>query len=102
MWTSDPIPGTPVVVGNWLDEDLRAQIVEAVTGYNAVTAYAAGLCDDQNREAPAEWGDEYTGETACKWGGTGAFAFEPASSSDYDVISAICKTLDTDVCREDG
>jgi len=99
VWTSDPIPGTPIVVGNWLDEELRDQIVEAVTEYNAVTAFEAGLCDEQNREAPAEWGEEFAGETACKWGGTGAFAFEPATSSDYDVINAICQTLNTDVCR---
>jgi phosphonate transport system substrate-binding protein len=102
VWTSDPIPGTPIVVGNWLGEELRDQIVEAVTGYNAVTAYEAGLCDDFTREAPEEWGSEYTGATACLWGGTGAFAFEPSDSSDYDVIGAICETLNTDVCRDEG
>ena len=99
VWTSDPIPGTPIVVGNWLDEKLRDRIVQAVTDYNAVTAFEADLCADQNREAPAEWGDEFAGATACKWGGTGAFAFEPATASDYDVINAICQTLETDVCR---
>ena len=99
VWTSDPIPGTPIVIGNWLDEDLRDQIVQAVTEYNAVTAFEAGLCEEQNREAPAEWGDEFAGATACKWGGTGAFAFEPAAASDYDVIDTICQTLQTDVCR---
>jgi phosphonate transport system substrate-binding protein len=99
VWTSDPIPGTPIVVGNWLDEDLREKIVQAVTDYNAVTAFEADLCAEQNREAPAEWGEEFSGATACKWGGTGAFAFEPATSSDYDVISQICQTLETDVCR---
>ncbi|NLP83586.1 phosphate/phosphite/phosphonate ABC transporter substrate-binding protein [Microbacterium sp. CFH 90308] len=102
VWTSDPIPGTPIVVGDWLGEELRDQIVEAVTGYNAVTAYEAGLCDDFTREAPPEWGSEYAGETACLWGGTGAFAFEPADSSDYDVIGAICEALNTDVCRSEG
>ena len=41
-------------------------------------------------------------QTACLWGGTGAFAFEPADSSDYDVIGAICEALKTDVCRSEG
>lgn len=102
VWTSDPIPGTPLVIGDWLSDDLKAQIVEAVTEYNAVTAYEAGLCDDFSREAPPEWGDEYAGQTACMWGGTGAFAFEPAESSDYDVIGTICDVLETDVCRSEG
>lgn len=102
VWTSDPIPGTPLVIGNWLSEDLQAQIIEAVTEYNAVTAYEAGLCDDFTREAPDEWGDEYAGQTACLWGGTGAFAFEPAEASDYDVIGSICDALDTDVCRSES
>ncbi|MDQ2660539.1 MAG: phosphate/phosphite/phosphonate ABC transporter substrate-binding protein [Actinomycetota bacterium] len=102
VWTSDPIPGTPLVVGDWLNDELRAQIIEAVTSYNAVSAYEAGLCDEHNREAPAEWGTEYAGETACMWGGTGAFAFEAAESADYDLIGQICAALDTDVCRSDG
>lgn len=100
MWESDPIPGTPLVIGNWLDEDLRTKIVDAVLQYNAVTAAEAGLCDDAQREAPAPWGDEYTGMMACEWGGTGAFAFEPAEDSDYDPIRTICETTKADVCRQ--
>src|SRR5690606_5584396 len=102
VWTSDPIPGTPVVVGNWLDDELRAQILEAVTEYNAVSAYEDGLCDEHNREAPPEWGAEYEGATACLWGGTGAFAFEPAADADYAVIGGICEALETDACRSEG
>ncbi len=102
VWESAPIPGTPVVLGNWLDEDLQATITQALTELNAVTAFEAGLCADQNREAPEEWGAEFAGATACKWGGTGAFAFEPATAADYDVIAGICESLETDACREDG
>ncbi|MDF2574380.1 MAG: hypothetical protein K0S05_1292 [Agromyces sp.] len=99
VWTSEPIPGTPLVVGDWLSDELRAQIIEAVTGYNAVTAYEAGFCEEHHREAPEQWGAEYAGETACLWGGTGAFAFEAAEAADYDLIGEICEALDTDVCR---
>lgn len=99
VWTSEDIPGTPLVVGNWLGDDLKKQITDAVLEYNAVTAAEAGLCDDAQREAPAEWGEEYAGEMACEWGGTGAFAFEPASDSDYDTIDAICEATQSEVCR---
>lgn len=101
VWTSEDIPGTPLVVGNWLGEDLKKQITDAVLEYNAVTAAEAGLCDDVQREAPAEWGDEYAGDMACEWGGTGAFAFEPASASDYDMIDAICEATQSEVCRSE-
>lgn len=101
VWKSDDIPGTPMVIGNWLSDDLRKKIIEAVTEYNAVTAFEAGLCEEQNREAPAEWGEKYAGATACKWGGTGAFAFEPATSKTYDMIAGICTVLETDVCRSE-
>ncbi|UOR01919.1 phosphate/phosphite/phosphonate ABC transporter substrate-binding protein [Leucobacter allii] len=99
IWKSDGIPGTPIVLGDWLSDDLRAQITEAVTGTDAVQAHAAGLCETQTREAPPEWGEEYVGETACLWGGTQAFAFEPADDETYAVISDICSVLDADVCR---
>lgn len=102
IWTSDPIPGTPFVLGSWLSDDLRATITETVTEtYDAVTAAEAGLCDDAQREAPEPWGDEYAGVMACEWGGTGAFAFEPAEASDYDVIDEICDATGAEVCRSE-
>lgn len=101
VWTSDDIPGTPIVVGNWLGEELVQQITDAVLEYNAVTAAEAGLCDDVQREAPAEWGEEYAGQMACEWGGTGAFAFEPATDADYDTIGAICEATQSEVCRSE-
>ncbi|WP_417510660.1 phosphate/phosphite/phosphonate ABC transporter substrate-binding protein [Microbacterium sp.] len=101
VWESDDIPGTPLVIGNWLDEELRTKIINAVLQYNAVTGAEAGLCDDAQREAPESWGDEYAGAMACEWGGTGAFAFEAAEDSDYDPIRTICETTEADVCRQD-
>ena len=101
VWTSDDIPGTPLVIGNWLDDDLKKTIVDTVLKYDAVTAAEAGLCDDAQREAPEPWGDEYAGTMACEWGGTGAFAFEPAEDSDYDPIRTICDTTQAEVCRQD-
>lgn len=101
VWTSPDIPGTPLVVGNWLSDDLSQKIIDAVLEYNAVTAAEAGLCDDAQREAPAPWGDEYAGQMACEWGGTGAFAFEPATDADYDPIRQICETTQAEVCRND-
>ncbi|WP_191905622.1 phosphate/phosphite/phosphonate ABC transporter substrate-binding protein [Microbacterium caowuchunii] len=101
VWTSPDIPGTPLVIGNWLSDDLKEKIIEAVLGYDAVTAAEAGLCDDAQRESPSTWGDEYTGTMACEWGGTGAFAFEPATDGDYDSIRTICDTTQAEVCRND-
>lgn len=100
VWTSDDIPGTPIVLGNWLDDDLTQQITDAVLQYNAVTAAEAGLCDDAQREGPDAWGDDYAGEPACEWGGTGAFAFEAATDDDYQSIADICETTQAEVCRD--
>lgn len=101
IWTSPDIPGTPLVVGNWLPEDLRTQISDAVLNYNAVSAAEAGLCPDAQREAPEPWGEEYAGQMACEWGGTGAFAFEPATDADFDSIAEICETTQAEVCRNE-
>jgi len=101
VWTSPDIPGTPLVIGNWLSDDLTQQIVDAVLKYDAVTAAEAGLCDDAQREAPAQWGDDYAGTMACEWGGTGAFAFEPATDGDYDTIAEICESTEAEVCRQE-
>lgn len=101
VWTSPDIPGTPLVIGNWLSEDITQKIVDAVLKYDAVTAAEAGLCDDAQREAPAPWGDEYAGTMACEWGGTGAFAFEAAVDADYDAIDDICAATEAEVCRQD-
>ena len=101
IWTSPDIPGTPMVIGNWLSEDLRTKITDAVLKYNAVTAAEAGLCPDDQREALEPWGEEYAGKMACEWGGTGAFAFEPAADKDFASISEICETTQAEVCRNE-
>ncbi|MGV2985895.1 phosphate/phosphite/phosphonate ABC transporter substrate-binding protein [Microbacterium sp. AGC85] len=101
VWTSPDIPGTPLVIGDWLSAELKQKIVDAVLEHDAVTAAEAGLCDDAQREAPAPWGDEYVGTMACEWGGTGAFAFEPATDGDYDTIRDICESTQAEVCRQD-
>lgn len=103
FWTSDGIPGTPMVVGAWLPEDVKDGIRRAMEDYDAITAAEAGLCEDTaQREAPAPWGEEYAGSPACEWGGTGAFAFEPAVDADYDPIRTICETTQAEVCRDDS
>lgn len=101
VWTSPDIPGTPMVIGNWLPEELRNQITDAVLKYNAVSAAEAGLCPKNQREALAPWGEEYAGKMACEWGGTGAFAFEPATDEDFASIRDICETTQAEVCRND-
>ncbi|MCC3291418.1 MULTISPECIES: phosphate/phosphite/phosphonate ABC transporter substrate-binding protein [unclassified Arthrobacter] len=101
LWTSPDIPGTPMVIGNWLPEDLRTKISNAVLKYNAVTAAEAGLCPDDQREAQPSWGEEYAGKMACEWGGTGAFAFEPATDEDFATIREICETTQAEVCRNE-
>ncbi|MFC7859541.1 phosphate/phosphite/phosphonate ABC transporter substrate-binding protein [Arthrobacter koreensis] len=101
VWTSPDIPGTPMVIGNWLPEELRNQITDAVLKYNAVSAAEAGLCPENQREALAPWGEEYAGKMACEWGGTGAFAFEPATDEDFASIRDICETTQAEVCRND-
>lgn len=101
IWTSPDIPGTPMVIGNWLPEDLRTQITDAVLKYNAVTAVEAGLCPENQRESLAPWGNEYAGKMACQWGGTGAFAFEPATEEDFASIREICETTQAEVCRNE-
>ncbi|GAA1348934.1 hypothetical protein GCM10009636_04980 [Arthrobacter koreensis] len=101
VWTSPDIPGTPMVIGNWLPEELRNQITDAVLKYNAVSAAEAGLCPENQREALAPWGEEYAEKMACEWGGTGAFAFEPATDEDFASIRDICETTQAEVCRND-
>lgn len=102
IWTSPDIPGTPLVLGDWLSDDLKDAITTAVTSsYDAVTAAEAGLCDGAEREAPESWGDEYAGTMACEWGGTGAFAFESASDDDFDAIREICEKTNAEVCRSE-
>lgn len=98
IWASDPIPGTPIVLGNWLSEELRAQITEVLTTTNAMEAYEAGFCDTETREAPEDWGPDHAGKTGCLWGGTQAFAFEPADDATYAVIADICAAVETDAC----
>lgn len=90
-----------MVIGNWLPEELRNQITDAVLKYNAVSAAEAGLCPENQREALAPWGEEYAGKMACEWGGTGAFAFEPATDEDFASIRDICETTQAEVCRND-
>lgn len=102
FWTSDGIPGTPMVVGSWLPQEIREGVERAMSGFDAVTAAEAGFCDDDQRESPESWGDEYAGVNACEWGGTGAFAFEPADDADYDTIREICETTQAEVCRDDS
>jgi len=104
FWTSDGIPGTPMVMGNWLPQDIKEGVQRAMSKYNAVTAAENGFCseDGNQREAPEVWGAEYEATTACLWGGTGAFAFEEASDADYDVIRQICDTTQAEVCRNDS
>ncbi|WFP16239.1 phosphate/phosphite/phosphonate ABC transporter substrate-binding protein [Citricoccus muralis] len=103
IWVSDGIPGTPMVVGTWLPEDLQESIRRAMSEYNAVTAAEAGFCaDEDQRPAPEQWGDEYTDAMACEWGGTGAFAFEPATDESYDPIREICEATQAEVCRDDS
>ncbi|MDR7310324.1 phosphonate transport system substrate-binding protein [Nocardioides luteus] len=101
IWTSDGLPGSPMVVGNWLPEDVRKDVTAAMTDYDAVSAAEDGLCEGAEREAPAPWGEEYAGKKACEWGGTGAFAFEPATDAVFDPIRKICDVTDADVCREE-
>lgn len=101
VWTSPDIPGTPMVIGNWLPDELRTKITEAVLKYNAVTAAEAGLCPAAQREAHPSWGADYAGKMACEWGGTGAFAFEPASDENFASIREICETTQAEVCRND-
>ena len=99
VWKSDDIPGPPIVLGNWLSEELRGKITTALTDINAVQAHEDGLCETQNREIPEEWGADIAGGTACLWGGTQAYAFEPATVETYAVISEICEELEAEVCQ---
>lgn len=103
IWTSPDIPGTPLVIGDWLSDELHQQITDAVLDVDAVEAYEQGYCEDeaQQREAPDTWEGDYEGETACLWGGTGAFGFEEATDADYDVIREICETTEAEVCRNE-
>lgn len=103
FFTSDPIPGTPVVVGNWLSDDVKTGITTAMEKHNAVNAVDSGFCaEDAQREAPPTWGEEHAGQPACEWGGTGGFAFEPATDADYDPIREICEATQAEVCRDDA
>ena len=103
IWVSDGIPGTPLVVGGWLPEEVREGVLHAMSTYDAVTAAEAGFCtEDEQREAPESWGAEYADTMACEWGGTGAFAFEPASDEDYNPIRDICEATQAEVCRNDS
>lgn len=102
FWTSEDIPGSPIVLGNWLSEELRNKIVSAITETDAVQAHEDGLCETQTREIPESWGSNFSGGTACLWGGTQAFAFEPANAATFAVIDTICEELDADVCRGNG
>ncbi|MEW1981191.1 phosphate/phosphite/phosphonate ABC transporter substrate-binding protein [Citricoccus sp. NPDC079358] len=103
FFTSDPIPGTPMVVGSWLSQDIKDGVARAMEKYDAVSAVEAGFCEEgAQREAPAPWGEDVAGSPACEWGGTGAFAFEPATDADYDPIREICETTQAEVCRDDA
>jgi phosphonate transport system substrate-binding protein len=97
VWTSPAIPGPPFVVGNWLPEDVRQGIADALTKYNAVSAAEAGFCEGREEPAPETWGDE-AGKPSCKWGGTGAYAFVAADKDDYATIREICETTKAEVC----
>jgi phosphonate transport system substrate-binding protein len=101
IWTSDPIPGPPFVLGGWLSDDLQERITEALLKYNAVTAAEAGFCEGAEIDAPDSWG-ELAGEPACMWGGTGAFSFIPTDAAAYEPIAKICETTQADVCRADS
>ncbi|WES63401.1 phosphate/phosphite/phosphonate ABC transporter substrate-binding protein [Microbacter sp. GSS18] len=99
VWKSPGIAGTAQTVGNWLPEEVRSQIAQALTGYNAVTAAEAGFCEGEEQPAPDNWGPDYAGQDSCRWSGTGAFAYAPADASDYDFINDICAATQAEVCR---
>src|SRR5699024_6969726 len=103
-WESNNIPGTPMVIGNWLPDDIKDGVQRAMSEYDAISAADSGFCadDSQQRAAPETWGPDYQGSSACLWGGTGAFAFEEANDADYDVIREICETTQAEVCRDDS
>ncbi|WP_028659855.1 phosphate/phosphite/phosphonate ABC transporter substrate-binding protein [Nocardioides insulae] len=101
IWTSDGLPGTPMVVGDWLPQDVQDGVAAAMQKYNSVSAAEGGMCEGAEQPAPDLWGEEYAGKPSCMWGGTGAFAFEPATDADYDSIRDICETTQADVCREE-
>jgi phosphonate transport system substrate-binding protein len=97
IWTSPVIPGPPVVVGNWLPEDLQTKITTALTKYDAVTAAENGFCEGAETEAPETWG-EFAGKPSCVWGGTAAFAFVPTNDEAYEPIREICEITKAEVC----
>ncbi|MFC7405706.1 phosphate/phosphite/phosphonate ABC transporter substrate-binding protein [Georgenia alba] len=99
VWESSVVPGPPFVVGNWLDEELRTQITDALTSYDAVSAAEAGFCEGAEQPAPEPWGD-VAGEPSCMWGGTGAYAFVPTDDAAYDPIREICEVTEAEVCTE--
>lgn len=101
IWTSDPIPGPPFVLGGWLSDELQKDITAALLKYNAVTAAEAGFCDGAEIDAPDSWG-EFAGQPACMWGGTGAFSFIATDAAAYEPIAAICEATQADVCKTDG
>lgn len=101
IWTSDPIPGPPFVLGGWLSDDLQSKITAALLKYNAITAAEAGFCEGATIEGAKSWG-EFAGKPACMWGGTGAFSFIKTDAAAYNPIDAICEATQADVCRANG
>lgn len=99
VWESSVVPGPPFVVGDWLGEELRTAITEALTAYDAVSAAEAGFCEGAEQPAPEQWG-EIAGEPSCTWGGTGAYAFVPTDDAAYDPIREICEITEAEVCTE--
>ena len=100
-WTSDPIPGTPIVVGDWLDEDLRDQIVEASPSTTPSPRSRPACVTSITVKHPTSGARSSPGRPPpC-----GA-AREPSRSSRHGSRLRrdrhICQALNTDVCRSEG
>lgn len=77
IYTSEPIPGSPIVVRGDLSEDLKQKITNALVNMN-----------EQQIHKVDGWG--------------GIQSYQKVSDSDYDVIRAIAEVLDMDVTNPDA
>lgn len=100
IYTTPLIPGPPIVVGNWLPEEQRTKIQDAITKYTAIQAAEQNLCPGAEVDAPKPWGDQ-AGKKACVLGTSEAWQFVKADKASYDSIQKICDVTKAEVCAKE-
>ncbi|MPZ54080.1 MAG: phosphate/phosphite/phosphonate ABC transporter substrate-binding protein [Acidimicrobiia bacterium] len=86
------IPGSPIAAGNWLPDDLKTAIQEALVEINAEVLNEEGLCPDDRVV-------EEEGVSMCRIGDEARWGAESVDDAYYDGIREVCELTQAPACE---